>query len=174
MRHLRLPLVTALSVLFATVLAALPWGLPAELRQVPPLLPFLVLHYWTMRDARLMPEILVFAAGIALDIATGGPAGYWSLIYLAGYALTLGASMTVLASDALSRWLLLGVTLLALSLVEIALATIYFATAANWSTPLVAALVATMIYPLVAAPLRVFAGPRTAATARDPSWGRAT
>lgn len=164
----------AVSVLAATVLAALPWGLPAELRLVPPLIPFLVIHFWVMRSVDLVSELLVFAAGLALDIVTGGPAGYWALIYLVGYALTLAMSELPLTAGPLMRWLALGVTLAALSLVEVLLAAVYFNAAADWSPPLFAALVATVLYPIVAALLWLVAGPDGAASERDASWSQAS
>lgn len=167
-------LMAALSVLVATVLAALPWGLPPELRLVPPLVPFLVIHFWTMRSVALVSELLVFAAGLALDVVTGGPAGYWALIYLVGYALTLALSVLAPSAGALTRWLALGATLALLSLVEVLLAAIYFNAAASWSPPFFAALVATLLYPLVAAVLWLVAGPDDAVSERDATWGQAS
>lgn len=146
----------------ATLLAAMPWGLPEEFRLLPPLLPFLVIHYWTMRDLQLVPEGLVFAAGIALDVLSGGPVGYWALIYLTGYALTLAISSVPLPENVVIRWLVLGFTLAVLSAAEVTLAALYFNAAADWTPPLFAALVATLIYPLVAAPLRALAWSRAA------------
>lgn len=164
----------AVSVFAATLLAALPWGLPAELRLVPPLIPFLVIHYWMMRGFDLVSELLVFAAGLALDVATGGPAGYWALIYLIGYALTLAVSALPLPVTPLSRWLALSVTLAALSIVEVLLAAAYFNAAADWSPPLFAAIVATMLYPLVAVPLRLVAGPNGQTSRHDATWSQAS
>lgn len=160
----------ASTALLATLIAAMPWGLPPEFRLLPPLLPFLVIHYWTMRDLALIPELLVFASGLALDIVSGGPMGYWALIYLTGYALTLAVLSTPLAAHALARWLLLGLVLAVLSAVEVMLAAVYFNAEADWSPPLFAALVATLFYPLVAAPLRAIAGP--GATGARPDTAR--
>lgn len=162
----------AMTVLAATVLAALPWGLAAELRLVPPLLPFLVLHYWTLRDVAAVPEVVVFASGLLLDVLTGGPAGYWALIYLVGYALSLTVSTTPLVARALARWLVLGGTLAVLSLAEVLLAAAYFNVSADWSQPLIAAVVATLFYPLLTAILRTIAGPRSSTADSGATWSR--
>lgn len=141
----------------ATLLAVLPWGLAADYRLLPPLLPFLVIHYWTMRRVELVPEALVFAAGLGLDILSGGPMGYWALIYLFGYALTLAASAAPNVTHPAARWLLLALTLGAVASGEVVLAALYFNAAADWSPPLFAAFVATLLYPLVAFLLRALA-----------------
>ena len=79
-------LIPALTIIVATVLVALPWGMAAENRFLLPLLPLIVIHFWTLRRPGDVAEWWVFVAGLSLDILTNGPIGYWALIYLLGYA----------------------------------------------------------------------------------------
>lgn len=79
-----------------TVLATLPLGLPEEARYVLPLLPLAAIHACVLRrpphDTRvLVPEWLAFACGLALDVLSQGPLGFWAFVYLASYALALAA-----------------------------------------------------------------------------------
>lgn len=161
-----------ITVTLVTFLAALPWGLPAEYRLVLPLLPFLAIHFWTLHGIALVPEVLVFAAGLSFDFLSDGPLGYWALMYLTGYALTLAVAGSVMASSGPGRLLLLVGTLLSLVVVEVTLSALYFNAAADWWPPLVAATVAVLVYPALAALLRALAGPRPSSTGSEPAWGR--
>lgn len=162
----------AISIALVTFVTSLPWGVPAEFRLVLPLLPFLAIYYWTLHGIALVPEALVFAAGLAVDFLSDGPLGYWALMYLVGYALTLMAATTALAGSAPGRLLLLVVTLFALAVAEVSLSALYFNAVADWSPPLTAALVAVLVYPALAIVLRPLTGPWPAAAEVDRVWGR--
>lgn len=119
------------SIAFFTVLAALPWGLPADDRFFLPLLPCVAIHYWAMRRPDHVPEWFVFAAGLLLDVFTHGPLGYWSLIYL------LAQSLGVLGTDAIRsgvgvRLGLFAASLAAVTAVSWIVASIYFLEFADW------------------------------------------
>lgn len=160
------------SIALVTFLAALPWGIPAEFRLTLPLLPFLAIYYWTLRRIELVPEVLVFAAGLTFDFLSDGPLGFWALIYLAGYALTLRAATSLLAGSAPGRLLLLAGSLLTLSVVEVSVSSIYFNTTADWWPPLSAAIIALLLYPGLAALLHPIGGPPSVSAASRPAWGR--
>ena len=160
------------SIALVTFLAALPWGLPAEYRLVLPLLPFLAIFYWTLRRIAMVPEVLVFAAGLTFDFLSDGPLGFWAMIYLAGYALSLLAATSPLAGSAPGRFLLLTGTLLTLTVVEVLVSSIYFNAAADWWPPLSAAIIAVLLYPALAALLRPIAGPHAGFAAESAAWGR--
>lgn len=82
------------SIALLTLLAALPLSLPTDIRFFLPLLPVIAIHYWTLRHDSLLPEWLVFLFGLALDILTDGPLGYWSFIYLTTYLIALFSQPT--------------------------------------------------------------------------------
>jgi hypothetical protein len=75
------------STFLLTVLASLPWDLPPTWRFLLPQLPFVSLYFWTAKDAPVLAPLLIFAAGLLMDVSSGGPLGFWSLAYLAGYGM---------------------------------------------------------------------------------------
>lgn len=120
MGHL-VKLLPAASLLLLVLTSALSLGAGSGTSFVLPALPILAVHYWTRRQRGLMPVALVFAAGLAIDLLTYGPLGYWPLLFLAGTAVSLasarllrsrhpivelGATLTVLGAVAGAGWLL--------------------------------------------------------------------
>ena len=77
------------SIALLTLLAVLPWGLPSEDRFFLPMMPVIAIHYWSLRQPESVPEWMIFLAGLALDVLTHGPLGYWALIYLLAFVLGL-------------------------------------------------------------------------------------
>lgn len=108
-----------LSIFLLVLIAVMPWGLPPGYRIALPLLPIIAIHYWTLRHDAMIPEWMVFLAGLSLDLLTHGPLGYWSLIYLFAYltallgqptasrgpAARLAALLAALALSAGAAWL---------------------------------------------------------------------
>jgi rod shape-determining protein MreD len=113
------------SIAVLTVLAALPWGLPAEDRFFLPLLPVIAIHFWTLRHDAWIPEWLVFLAGLAVDVLTQGPLGYWSLIYLVAH-LAATFSAPYAGQGSLSRLGLLGLALALVTALAWLVSSIYF------------------------------------------------
>ena len=85
-------LVPITTVAVLTLVAIMPWGLPAEDRFVLPLFPVVAIYYWTLDRESWLPEWAVFLAGLLLDVLTQGPLGYWALIYLVAYVVAVLAS----------------------------------------------------------------------------------
>jgi rod shape-determining protein MreD len=113
------------SIAFLTVLAALPWGLPAEDRFFLPLLPVIAIHFWTLRHDAWIPEWLVFLAGLTVDVLTQGPLGYWSLIYLVAH-LAATRSAPYADQGSVSRLGLLGLALALVTALAWLVSSIYF------------------------------------------------
>ena len=119
------------SIAVLTLLAVLPWGLPAEDRFFLPLLPVIAIHYWALRHDAVIPEWFVFLAGLVLDTLTNGPLGYWSLIYLIAY------SVAVISAPLASRGQGVRMALFAVALLIVAgaawvISSIYFLEAVDW------------------------------------------
>lgn len=146
-------LVPTLSVAVLALLAVLPWGLPPDGRFVLPLLPFIAIHYWTSRHADRLSEWVPFAAGLSVDVLSDGPLGYWSLIYLVGYAIALEAQL-VKGTGPFGRWLLFLASLGVLALAAWAIASLYYLELAEWRPFAWAALLAGLAYPPLAFLLR--------------------
>jgi rod shape-determining protein MreD len=146
-------LMPAVSVALVTLLAALPWGLPSEARFLLPLLPYATIHFWAVRLPALMPEWLVFLSGLAADVLTHGPLGFWSLVYLLGYML-----VQVLRDfnrwGAAGRWLLFSITIALLAFAQWLVASVYFMNAADWIPLVRSAAVICLLYPLMGLLLR--------------------
>ena len=83
-------LLPALLLLFLPMLAAYPWHLPLGNELALPLLTMLVVLFCGLRYPTLLPSPLVFASGLACDLLTRSPMGYWTLVLL----LALAASRT--------------------------------------------------------------------------------
>jgi rod shape-determining protein MreD len=94
----------ALSMIVSMLLLAA----PRPFGPVPaPLLPVMVLHFWTVARPGLIPAPLVFLTGILLDLLTGAPLGFWALGLLAVSATARTLRGQLLGADIWRR--LLGV-----------------------------------------------------------------
>jgi rod shape-determining protein MreD len=138
----------SLAILLSVLVCALPWGLPSDLRLVPPMLPYVVIHLCVERRREATPDWLVFLAGFATDVAGQGPLGYWALIYLSGYTMACSAGAER-DSGPLARLLLLAVTVTCLALMQWAVASVYEFRAADLRPAVIAAAVATAAYLLL-------------------------
>lgn len=145
--------VPALSVAVLVLVAVLPWGLPPDGRFVLPLLPFIAIHYWTSRHPEKLAEWVPFAAGLAVDVLSSGPLGYWSLIYLVGYVLAEEAHL-VTGTGPGGRWLIFLTSLVLLVAAGWAIASLYYLEIAEWRPFAFAAVLAGLFYPAFALILR--------------------
>jgi rod shape-determining protein MreD len=119
------------SIAILTLVAALPWGLPSEDRFVLPMLPIIAIHYWSLRQTNSVPEWPVFLAGLALDILTHGPLGFWALIYLLAYVLgVLSAPYGHLGQ--IARIGLFAAALAAVAVAAWAVSSLYVLEAVDW------------------------------------------
>jgi len=78
------PFGIAVALLF---LSFLPVGIHDSMLTLGPQLLLCVVFYWAVRAPHMMPPASVFVLGIAIDLFSAGPLGFWALIYLATYAL---------------------------------------------------------------------------------------
>lgn len=98
------------TILTFTVLAVLvlavshPWGLGSDFGTAPLLLPFAGLAYVTLRAPAATGAWVAFAFGLALDVLSHGPLGYWSLLYIAGWIAVRRAQALYRGDGALQRW----------------------------------------------------------------------
>ena len=94
-----------LTILLATVLIAVPWGLPAWGQYILPFVSIMIIYYWTMRQPEYMPSIVVFLAGASSDVLTGSPLGYWALLFLIAHSMAyLFRHLMVGKPDRLRMW----------------------------------------------------------------------
>jgi rod shape-determining protein MreD len=140
--------IPAVSVVLATLLAALPWGLSSDNRFLLPMLPYAAIHLWAVRRPTLMPEWLAFSSGLATDVLTHGPLGFWSLVFLLGL-MFVQACRPGERWGAAGRWLHFAATLGLLALAQWLIATLYFVSVVDWRPFLNGALLAAFAYPLL-------------------------
>lgn len=120
----------ALAILAATLVCALPWGSAGDLRLVPPLLPYAVIHLAAERRGNAVPDWLVFLCGFATDVVGQGPLGFWALIYLCGYTMVRSATVAS-RPGALGSIGYFAVTIACLGLMQWSVASIYYLRAAE-------------------------------------------
>lgn len=136
----------ALSLVCVTVLAAMPWGLAPDYRFVLPHLPFAAIHYWTLRDPGRIPIWLIFACGVAIDVASGGPLGFWPLVFLAGYGIA-ALEWPFSKESRIGRWLIFLSVLVILVTLEWGMASLYYLQLMDWKPFALAAFFAGLAYP---------------------------
>lgn len=135
----------ACAIFLAVLIAALPWGLPADLAQALPLLPYVVIHSLVERRPWAVPDWLVFLAGLALDVLGQGPLGYWALVFLAGFVCVRSASQP--GQPSLGRGLLvLAATLAVLVVLQWLVTSLYRVHLAAISPLLASAALALVAY----------------------------
>jgi rod shape-determining protein MreD len=146
-------LVPIATVVALTLIAALPFGLPSDVRFFMPMLPYTVIHYWAVRRPAQMPEWAVFLVGLGTDVLTNGPLGFWSLIFLIG-VVAVDATRDLPDWGAIGRWALFCGTLLMLGLAEWLVTSIYFLQLADWKPIMLALAIAALSYPVFGFVLR--------------------
>ncbi|MEL6378454.1 MAG: rod shape-determining protein MreD [Pseudomonadota bacterium] len=67
--------------LFGVILLALPVRLAEGLIPMP-ILPLVMIYFWTLYEPEKLPASLVFVLGLLQDALGGGPFGLWSTVYL--------------------------------------------------------------------------------------------
>lgn len=147
-------------ILALTLVAALPWGIGSDYRFLLPNLVFAIIHYFTLRHEAQVPEIVVFISGLTLDVLTGGPLGYWSLVFLSGYAI---ARTQAPSSDGgrRTRWALTFVAMLLVGFIEWSLASVYYLELADWRPIAIGAIGIGLAYPALAFVLHTLDAPNS-------------
>lgn len=146
-------IVPVLTIIMATLLVVLPWGVTAQNRFFLPLLPLIVIHYWTLRLPDEVKDWWAFCAGLSVDILTNGPIGYWALIYLLGFAAAK-LSTDVAGGSPVFKWLAAGATMIALTALGWVVSSLYYFEWADWRPYMTAAVASALVYPLIAIVLR--------------------
>ncbi len=123
--RLTAPLLPALLLLFLPALAAYPWQLPVETGLVLPFLTLLVILFCALRYPGLLFSPLVFLSGLACDLFTRSPLGYWTLLFLLTLACARTAASLVTRRGPFFGWLCSGLTLILAAAAAWGLASLY-------------------------------------------------
>ncbi len=158
-------LIPAGTVVALVVLSVLPWGLGQSVDFALPVLPFVAVHFWQRSNGPLMPLAFVFTAGLAVDVLSYGPLGYWSLVYLSGCGLTALLDRRETSRTGANGWAAFCFVAAGMILTAWLVASIYFLRLADVRAMAEAAAILALAYPLfqvLLTPLeRVIAGPQT-------------
>ena len=76
------PILPALSVLFAVLATAVPWGLPADATFILPLVVVMMVFCWRIIPDAVLPLTACMLLGLLTDVMSGGPLGFFALMAL--------------------------------------------------------------------------------------------
>ena len=163
--RLCLAVLPVLALAVALLVAVQPRSGPAV--STAALVPVVVLVFWALQHPGSLSILAVFAAGLVLDCVSGGPLGFWALLYVAGFELA-----RVLEPFARrGRWHYAAALLAVLSCTVLLQGLIVALTHREWPNfkeGVIAALGAALLYPVVAVILEAL-GALAALTKVEPS-----
>src|SRR5258708_7854675 len=70
-----------------------------------PELGVLTAFFWAVYAPALFPPAAIFGLGLVQDFASGGPIGFWAVIYLAVYGFTLSQRVFFIGRSLMGVWL---------------------------------------------------------------------
>jgi len=70
-----------------------------------PIIPLVVVFFWSIYDPDLMPSVSVFFIGLLQDLLTGGPLGLWAAVYLVTQYIVLSQRAYFLGREQKVVWL---------------------------------------------------------------------
>ena len=128
-------LLTGIAVLLFVILCTLPWGGPGGAGaaasigiSIPIAVIFACGFWWPYR----LPSWIVFLAGLLGDAVTGGPLGYWALLYLLALAAARAGRDYIGAPRVLPAWATFAATASGLCLVAWAVTSLYRLEIVDW------------------------------------------
>jgi cell shape-determining protein MreD len=145
-----LRLLPAATLVFAALLAVLPFGVDEVVRYVIRFLPLMVVHYWSARRPSLVPVPLIFAVGLAIDVLTHEPLGYTAVLALAVAGLAPLEYWLSGRSTAAGRAGVFAIAMLAAAALAWGIAAIYTGVKPDARPFLLAALTTLALYPIMA------------------------
>ena len=142
-------LAPALSLLGLIAVGHLPLGLPPISGFVLPSIVMTLIYIWTMTRPLSLPPWLIFSLGILADVLSSGPIGYWSLYYLSTQAMALWFARNPVNSGLLLSWVGFLFTVLVVTFLSWAVATLYFMRSEDWMPMISGAGLVAISYPLI-------------------------
>lgn len=152
------------SLLVLALLGVLPWGHGDLMRFCLPAGALIAVHYWRVTRPDLLPAAAVWAVGLGIDTLTHGPLGYWSLVLLAGLALTDLVEAVLGLAERAAIWLGFVIVASGVAGTGWLIASVFLGAPVAWQPMALAVGVLVAAYPVVALPLaglrRLVTGPR--------------
>jgi len=139
----------ALSVLFAVVATAVPWGLPADATFILPLVVVMMVFCWRTIPGAALPPAGAVGIGLLADLMSGGPIGYWALMCLIGATVGGRAGSLRESSDFVLHWLIWSALVTVLAGFGWLLASAYYFRWIDWWPIAFGAMTSIVLFPVV-------------------------
>lgn len=143
---------TLLIVFFLLLLSVLPLGLHGY-GNVRPAFLLMAVYYWSVYRPYMLSPVGTFAAGIVLDLLTGGPVGLQALLLVAARTLTVSQQKFMLAQKFIVMWAFFGLVALGAGLLQWALTNLIDQQLTELQPVLFSVLLSTLLFPAIALPL---------------------
>jgi rod shape-determining protein MreD len=147
------------ALFFLTAAAVLPW-LDKDSAVVAAMLPVFAIQYWSLRRPELFPEIAVLFSGLTVDLLSGGPLGFWTSLYVCAWLIAAVMRPWAFFAGKLGRWGLFAIAAGGVVFLAFVLGAIVGQPVASVGSLLGVWLWLVLLYPPVAAVLRLLDGPR--------------
>ncbi|HXG78305.1 MAG TPA: hypothetical protein VNJ31_03060 [Methyloceanibacter sp.] len=139
----------ALSVLFAVLAAAVPWGLPAHATFILSLLAVTMVFCWRIIPGTTLPAYLAMLFGLLGDLLGGGPLGFWALMMLIGVTAGGYAGPFTDGRDLKRLWIVWSIAAFLIAGLSWLLASLYFLRWIDWWPMAFGACASVLLFPVV-------------------------
>ncbi len=139
----------ALSVLFAVLATAVPWGLPGDATFILPMVVVMMVFCWRALPDTVFPPYLALLLGLLTDMMSGGPLGFWALMALIGASVGGRTASLADSQDRNRLWLVWAGVALLIGVLSWLLGSAYFL---RWIDPwpiAFGALASILLFPVV-------------------------
>jgi rod shape-determining protein MreD len=138
-----------LSVLFAVLATAVPWGLPGDATFILPLVMVAMVFCWRSFPGVVFSSTLAMLLGLLADLMSGGPLGFFALMMLT--AATAGGYARPLAEtkNYFGLWVVCALLIGVLACFGWLLASLYFVRWIDWWPIAFGALASIALFPVV-------------------------
>jgi rod shape-determining protein MreD len=143
------PILPAVSVFFAVLAAAVPWGLPADATFILPLVVVMMVFCWRALPGTVLPPYLAMLLGLLTDITSGGPLGFWALMCLIAASAGGRVPSHTDGRDVSRLWLAWTGVAALVALLGWLLASFYFLRWIDWWPIAFGALASIVLFPVV-------------------------
>jgi rod shape-determining protein MreD len=137
------------SVLFAVLAAAVPWGLPADATFILPLVVVMMVFCWRALPGTVLPPYLAMLLGLLTDITSGGPLGFWALMCLIAASAGGRVPSHTDGRDVSRLWLAWTGVAALVALLGWLLASLYFLRWIDWWPIAFGGLASIVLFPVV-------------------------
>jgi rod shape-determining protein MreD len=141
-----LPFLLTLSIIF---LSALPLRIPYFVH-VSPALGLIPIYHWAIYRSNLLPFYSIFLLGLLQDVLIGTPLGFYTLIFLTMYGISLAQRRFFAGKAFHVYWFGFSVAALVIIILGWALASIWAETLLNFEGDLVQYAVLVGVFPIIA------------------------